>query len=166
MAHDLAPKLHQMGIAAMARIGPRIRDLGRDPCRTLAQHDDPTSKEYGLFHVVGYQKRREACALPQRDQFLLHGDASQGVELAQRLVKNEKFRIVYQRPRKRGALRHSPRKLAWISRGETGEAHQVQNVVYAFVMASEEPTRFQRERNVAPHRPPWIKRWVLKNDDA
>ena len=166
MAHDLAPKGDEMGIAAMARIGSRIRHLGRNPCGSRTQHDHPTGKEHGLLHVVGNQKRGEASALPEGDEFLLHGDACQGIELAQWLIQNEKLRIVHQRPRKRGALGHSSRKLAWVSRGESGEADQAQNVVYAFVMASEQPTRFQPERNVAPHRPPWIQRWVMKNDDA
>ena len=96
----------------------------------------------------------------------LHGDARQGIELAQWLVENEKLRIVHQCPRKRRALRHSARKLAWISRGETREADQAQSVVDAFAMASKQSTRFEPERNIAPHRPPRIKRWVLKNDDA
>ena len=64
MAHDLAPKLNQMRIAAMTRIWSRIDDLGRDPGGTLAQHDDPAGEEHGLFHVVGHQKRGEARALP------------------------------------------------------------------------------------------------------
>ena len=74
-----------MRIAAMARIRLGIHDLGGNSCGTLAQHDDPTGKEYCLFHVVGYQKRGEARALPERHELFLHGDARQGVELAQRL---------------------------------------------------------------------------------
>src|SRR5215510_2162464 len=166
MAHNFTPKLRQMRITAMTGIGSRIHDFALDPCGTFAQYDDPTGKENGLFHVVGYQKRGEARSLPQRHEFFLHGNARQGVELAQWLVENEKLRIVHQCPRKRRALRHSSRKLAWISRGESSEAHEAQNVVYALAMASKQSTCFEPERNVAPHRPPRIKRWILKNDDA
>ena len=120
----------------MTRIRSSILDLGRNPCGTRAQHDDPIGEENGLFHVVGYQKRGEARALPQRHELFLHGDARQGIELTQWLIENEKLRIVHQRPCKRRALRHSSRKLAWISSGETREADQAQNVVYASAMAS------------------------------
>ena len=104
MTHNFPPKLRQMRIAAMTRIRSCIRDLGRDPCGALAQHDDPAGKEYGLFHVVGDQKRGEAHALPKRHELSLHGDASQGVELTQRLVEYEKLRIIHERPGKRRAL--------------------------------------------------------------
>src|SRR5437762_1382710 len=33
-------------------------------------------------------------------------------------------------------------------------------------MGAQQSTRFQTKRDVAPHRPPWIKRGVLKNDDT
>src|SRR5215510_9282717 len=136
MAHNFTPKLRQMRIAAMTGIGSCIHDFALDPCGTFAQYDDPTGKEYGLFHVVGYQKRSEARALPQRHELFLHGDARQGVELAQRLVKNEKLRIVYQCACKRGTLRHSSGKLTWIGRSKTRQADQAQNVVYTSPMAS------------------------------
>src|SRR5215510_9228468 len=136
MTHNFSPKLRQMRIAAMTRIWSRILDLGRDPCGTGAQHDDPTGEEHGLFHVVGYQKRSEAFALPQRHELFLHGDARQGIELTQWLIENEKLRIVHQRPCKGRALRHSAGKLAWISRGETHETDHAQNVVYPSAMAS------------------------------
>jgi len=150
----------------VARIRPRIHDLGRNSCRTLAEHDDPTGKEYCLFHVVGYQKRGEARALPQRHELFLHGEARQGIELAQRLIENEKLWIINKCPRQSRALRHSAGKLAWISRGETSKADLSQHVVDAFAMASKQPSRFQPEGNVAPNGAPWIKRWILKNDDA
>ena len=46
------------------------------------------------------------------------------------------------------------------------EPDQAQRVFDAFAMGTKQPARFQAERNVAPNRPPWIKRGVLKNDDA
>src|SRR5215510_11115972 len=166
MTHNFPSQLRQMRIAAMARVRSHILDLGRNPCWTRTQHDDPAGKEHGLFHVVGYQKCGEARALPQRHELLLHGNACQGVELTQRLVENEKLRIVYQCPCKRSALRHSSRKLAWISRGKSREADQAQNVIYALAMAWQQSPRFQPERDVVPNGAPGIKRWVLKNDDA
>src|SRR5215510_4706057 len=166
MTHNFPSQLRQMRIAAMARVRSHILDLGRNPCWTRTQHDDPAGKEHGLFHVVGYQKCGEARALPQRHELLLHGNACQGVELTQRLVENEKLRIVHQRPCQGRALRHSSRKLAGISRGESSEADEVQYVIHALAMACKQSTRFEPERDVAPNAAPGIKRWVLKNDDA
>ena len=64
MAHNLAPERRQMRIAAMTWVRTPVHDLRHDPCGTLAQHDDPTGKKDGFFHVVGDQKRGEARALP------------------------------------------------------------------------------------------------------
>ena len=50
--------------------------------------------------------------------------------------------------------------------GEARQPDQAQRVFDAFAMGANQPARFQAERYVAPHRPPWIKRGVLKNDDA
>lgn len=63
-------------------------------------------------------------------------------------------------------MRHAPGKLAWISVGETSQADQAQGIIDAFAMAPKQSARFQPYRNVAPYRPPRIKRWILENDDA
>jgi hypothetical protein len=63
-------------------------------------------------------------------------------------------------------LRHAAGKLVRVGIGEAHEPDQTQGVFDASAMGTQQPARFQSERNVAPHRPPWIKRRVLKNDDA
>ena len=70
---------------------------------------------------------------------MLHGDARQRIELAQRLIENEKLWVVNQCPRQSRALRHPARKPAWISRGETSKADQSQRVIDPFAMASKQP---------------------------
>ena len=66
----------------------------------------------------------EALALPERDELGLHGDARQRVELAERLVEHEDFRIVDQRARQRDALRHAARELVRIGVAEAGQARR------------------------------------------
>ena len=87
-------------------------------------------------------------------------------ELAQRLVENEQFRIVDQCARQSRALGHAARKLARISVGEPAEPDQAQSIFNAFAMRTQQTACFQPERNIAPNRPPRIKRGVLKYDDA
>src|SRR5436190_15941310 len=166
MHEDLAPKLGQMRIAAMTRIGSSIHGLSPDTRGTLAQHDDSAGQEYGLFHVMGHQKRGEAGLLPERHELALHGDAGQRIELAQGLVENKKLRIIDQGPRQSRPLRHAAGKLAWICVGETAQPDQAQGIIDAFAMAAKQSARFQSERDVAPNRSPRIKRWILKNDDT
>src|ERR1700720_3907577 len=86
MRKHFVPKVGQTRIAAMAGIWQGVDDFGLDVRGALAQHDDAASKEHRFFHIVGYQQRSEARPLPQRNEFALHGDPRQRVELAQRLV--------------------------------------------------------------------------------
>jgi hypothetical protein len=67
MAHNFTSKLRQMRIAAMTWMWARILDHSPDPCGTGAQHDHATCEEHGLFDIVGYQKRAEACAVNRAD---------------------------------------------------------------------------------------------------
>ena len=87
-------------------------------------------------------------------------------ELAQRLVEDQQLRIVDQCARQRRALRHAARKLVRISVGEPAEPDQAQSIFDAFAMGAQQPACLQPERNIAPNRPPRIKRGVLKDDDA
>ena len=87
-------------------------------------------------------------------------------ELAQRFVENEQLRVVDQRARQSRALRHATGKLVRVGIGEAREPDQAQGIFDTSAMSAQQPACFQSERNVAPHRPPWIKRGVLKNDDA
>ena len=93
----------------MARIRPVHQNIGFDAGWPVAEHDDAIGEEQRLLGVVGDEQRGKALALPERDDLGLHGDARQRVELAERLVEDEDFRIVDERARQRHALRHAAR---------------------------------------------------------
>ncbi len=65
MREDLATKFNELRIAPMTRIGLTVDDFGLDPCRPVAQHDNPAGKEQRLFHIMGHEQRGKAGALPQ-----------------------------------------------------------------------------------------------------
>jgi len=67
------------------------RKICDDVSRGCTQHDDPVTKEQGLFHVVGHEDDRfdGICMLAQVVQKILHGQAVHRIQGAKRLVQQE-----------------------------------------------------------------------------
>ena len=100
--------LQQLRVIAMAGKGQRQGELGDNPPRTRRHHQHPLAQQQRLFDIVGHQQAGITLLLPEGDQLPLHTDAGQRVQLAQRFVEQQQARLVQQRARQRGALRHPP----------------------------------------------------------
>ncbi|MNZ33319.1 hypothetical protein D3C78_506640 [compost metagenome] len=147
----------------MPRIRPVDHQLRLDPRRPLAEHQHPVGQQQRLFHVVGDQQRAVALLLPQAHQFLLHGDAGQGVELAQRFVEDQQARLVDQRPRQRHPLRHATGELARPGPGEGGQADLGQRRIDPLAIPRQAAAGLRAEGDVVPHASPGVERRVLEH---
>jgi hypothetical protein len=85
---------------------PRARNIDSDVVRDAAVFDDQNaiSERYRLGDVMRHQDRSERLIVPDAFQQPLHGNTSQGIERAERLVKCQHARIADQRAGQRHAL--------------------------------------------------------------
>ena len=113
-----------------------------------------------------HQQRGKALALPERDELGLHGDARQRVELAERLVEDQDFRIVDERARQRHALRHAARELMRIGIAERRQADEIERGIDPLPLALQDALRLQAQRDIVPDRAPGKQGRILKHDDA
>ena len=99
---DRAFQRRQFGRTAL----PRTRNIDAEIERDAAVLDDQhaVGERHGLGNVVGDQDRGEALIVPDPLEQLLHLDAGQRVERAERLVEREDARLADQRARQRHAL--------------------------------------------------------------
>ncbi|MNW02478.1 hypothetical protein D3C71_1982720 [compost metagenome] len=85
-----------------ARAGERDRQVERNAA--FIDDDDAVGKRHGLGHIVGDKYGGKVLLLPDALQELLHLDARQGVERAERLVECQDERVSDQGTGKRHAL--------------------------------------------------------------
>ena len=150
-------------IAPVPRIGTVDRDVGLDARGPVAEHDDAIGQEHRLLHIMGHHQRGETALLPKRGDFRLHGDARQGIELAERLVEDEDFGIVDQRPRQRDPLRHAAGKLMRIGVAKCRKPDQIDRRIDAVALALQDALGFEAERDIVPDGSPRKQGRILEH---
>ena len=115
----------------MAGIGKVDLHVGDDARRPRPEDDDALAEQQRFLDVVCDEQRREPGATPEADELFLHGEARQGIELAERLVEQQQPRIVHERPWPATALRHAAGELVRIGRGEAVEPDEPDDLVDA-----------------------------------
>ena len=104
-------------------------DVGDDVRRTRGEDDDPVREQQGLLDVVSDHDPGEPLCLPETLYLLLQGGPGERVELAQRLVEEEKAGLVDERPGQRRALGHAAGELVRIDLGEPVEPDEAERRV-------------------------------------
>ena len=155
-----AAQLHQFGVAAVPRIGPIDRDIGLDPRRPLAQHDDAFARN-NASSGRGSPAAREAGALPERDQLRLHGDAGQRVQLAERLVEHQQ-RGSLTRARARAARCAMPPE-SWCGRALAKPARPTSRAPRRRAPLARRSPRLPGRGDVLPHGAPGIQGRILEH---
>ena len=125
---DLVDQLAKFGVEAVARLGKRNGDLGRDPAGVRGEDEDAVAHQHRLFDVVGdHQDRldRDAPLLPQVEQVGAQRLGGQHVERGERLVHQQDLRLHDQRAGEADALAHAAGKLLRIGGFEAVEADDV-----------------------------------------
>ena len=69
-------------------------DVGNQ--RARVQHDHPVSQLDGFVHVMCHQQNGGLVPLAEPDQKIMHTDAGQGVQGAERLVRQQQFRRAHE----------------------------------------------------------------------
>lgn len=106
---QLFAQLMKLKTAALTQMWQRnVHDL-LDPPRTRLQHT--VRQKNRLFHVVSHQHRGDFGPRTDRQQFVLHVLAGQGVQRAKGLVQQQHARAGHQAASNRHPLRHAARQL-------------------------------------------------------
>ncbi len=115
---------------------------------------------------MGNEKHRSASRFPKTKNFILHSHPRESIERPQWFIEKKNFGMIDQRAGECGALRHSAGKVMRIDIGEDlkpDQTHELIHFVFLFMQysAGNEP-----RLDIAPHRQPRKKIWVLKNETA
>src|SRR5439155_1299099 len=111
------------GGAVDTRHGPRSR--GDD--------DEPVGERDRLFEIVRHEDDRGASGRPQLQELVLHQRPRLDVERAERIVHQQKTRLVDQGLRKRGPLAHPPGQLMRVIALEPRQAHPLDPIARTFL---------------------------------
>ena len=134
MTEQLLAQLDKLALPTVARIGQLHIHLCHHLGRARGEDHHAVGQEQGLLHIVGDHQHRKARLLPQLQDFALHGQARERVELAQRLIQDPQLRLVDQRPRQGRALRHAARELVRVAVGKLAQADQFQRLIHPAVL--------------------------------
>jgi hypothetical protein len=115
---DFAAQGEELGIIALTRIRAVDFDIGLYGCGPVAQHDHARRHDERLLDIMRDEQRGKALPPPKLNEFSLHRDARQRIELSEGLIEDQKFGIVDKGARERNALGHPARKLMRIRFGE------------------------------------------------
>ena len=130
VAERRAAQLDEAGIAPMARIGKIDGDVGDDARRARPEDDDALARNSASSTSCVTRSAVNPLRC-QRHEFVLHGEAGQRIELAERLVEEEELRIVHEGAGQRHALGHAAGELVRIGGGEAVEPDEPDDVVDA-----------------------------------
>ena len=166
MFQDVSAQSDDFGVVAVAGVGERDGEVGLDAGGAVADDEDAVGHQQGFFHVVGHEQGGEAAVLPDADQFALHLQPGQAVELAEWLVQDEQAGVVDQGPGQGGPLRHAAGDLVRVGGVEAFESHQVQRLVHAVAEPFQLAPGFEPERDVGADGAPGIERRVLEHEHA
>ncbi len=85
-------------------------EVGPDPPRIAAQHDDPVGQQHGFFDVMRYEKNRlgrDRLVLPQLQEFTAQVLGRQHIERREGLIHEQHFGFDHQRPGEADPLPHA-----------------------------------------------------------
>ena len=118
--------------------------LGRadllDPA--LVHDRDPVAHRERLFLVVGHVDERDADLALDALELELHRLAQLEVERAERLVEQQRARVVHERAGERDALLLAAGELAGLAVGEVGEPHDLEQLARRASRSRPSPTFF------------------------
>ena len=84
--------------------GARQFDVQVEADFAVLDQDHPIGNRHRFTDVVGHQQHGKTVLLPEPFDQLLHLDAGQGIQCAERFVEQQQTRLVDQRPSQRHAL--------------------------------------------------------------
>ena len=151
--------------AAARGRGSRIAELGYDPARLAAEHQDPVAEQQSFLHVVRHEDHGLVVLLPKAEQPLLKFEAPLAVQSRERLVHEHDRRIAQETPRHCHALLHAKRQLTRVGplpAGKTEPVEQFPCPLLAF--APWHTLHFTAKRRVLQNRHPG-KQAVLLGDE-
>ncbi len=93
----------------------------------LIHHDDTIGGGHRLGLIMGDVDCGEAVFVMQAAQFEAHLFTQRGVEIGERFVKQQRFRLYDQRARKSRPLLLAAGQLGWIAVGQRTELHHVEH---------------------------------------
>src|SRR6266850_1698156 len=159
--------LHRLLHREVARAGKVDAHLFADASGAGGEDDDAVAEEDGLFDVVGDEDDGLARALPELDQFFLHGLARLRIEGAEGLVHQQHLGIDRQHARKRHALLHSARQLGGVVVAEVAEVHHLQVLADGGIdLRARRALGLEAPADVAGHGAPGEKRELLEHHAA
>ncbi len=164
---DAVDELAEIRVEAVARLGKRNGDFGRDPSRIRRQHEHAVAHQHRFLDVVrDHQDRfdRHAPFLPEVEQVGAQGLRRQHVERRERLVHQEDLRLHDQRAGEADALAHAARKLLGIGGFEAVEADDVDRLQRALARFVERNAlRPEADFDIVEHGEPGEQREALEH---
>ena len=82
-----------------------------DAPRPRAQHHDAVGQRDRFAEIVGHEHHAHAAVLRQTLELIEHQELELGIKRAERFIHQQRFGLIDQRARHRGALAHAARKL-------------------------------------------------------
>ena len=161
---NFTTQLEKIRTAAIARPLQGNRDRALDPTGPLRHDNDAITHVDRFVDVMRDKKHRGAARLPKTQHFVLHPHPGEGVERAERLIKQQYFRVIDQRPRQRDPLRHSARKMVWIRIGKTFQSNQAHEFVHFVALFVKNVPSNQTCLDIPTHCQPWKEIRILKHE--
>ena len=102
--------------------------------------------------------------LAKKGQFLAHGQAKLGIEIAQRFIEEKDLGFTDDGSAKRDTLLLPAAHGRWFAVKQIGDPELFGDTLHACIaFASGNLAQFQGERHVLPHRHVWIERIILED---
>ncbi len=127
----------------------------------------PLGQHQGLLHIVGDQQHREASALPELQQKILHGLTNLQIQGAKGLIEEQHLGIGGQGAGDGDPLLHSARELTGQLSGCILQTHHLEEVGGAlFDVALRQALQAHAKGNVLSRTQPRVEAVFLKNHAA
>src|SRR5262245_16213495 len=130
-------------------------DLAIDSARRRGHDKDAIAHVDRLINVVGNEQHGGATILPQAQHFVLHPHAGEGVEGAERLIKQEYFGMIDECACKRDTLGHPTGKMVRICIRKCFESDQPHEFAHFRSVFMQDSAGNEPSLNIPANGQPW-----------
>src|ERR1043166_3630013 len=163
---NVAAEPQKFRAAALSRPLEVDLEIAFDATGARRHDENPVAHVNGFVDVVGHEEHGRATVPPELQNFVLHAHAGEGVERAQRFIEEQQLGMIDQRAGQSGSLGHAAREMMRIGVGKSFQAGQARKLIHFLAFLVQHAAGDQSRLNVAAHRQPRKKGWILENQAA